>query len=332
VLLGQNMQLVRGSRTILNNVSLSICPGEFVAVLGPSGSGKSTLMKVLSGIVPPDQGKVSLEKTDLKNVPERELCQQIGVVPQDDIIHLHLKVEAALRYSARLRFPPETTDQDIANAITRVLKLTELEDRRNVKIKRLSGGQRKRVSVGVELLESPRYLFLDEPTSGLDPALEESMMTLFQSLAKKGHGVMTSTHSMASLNLADRLLVVMDGFLIYYAPPKLAAKHFGVDHYSEIFKAIRTGSAAEWSRRFTSSPLSADISSQRKTAEKKVTSVGDALRNMQQVTGIKVDSNAPATQQLAPAKNARPKAELSAEDLLAAIAAEIEAEGKQEKQ
>lgn len=326
VLLGQNLTVSRGSRTILNNVSLSICPTEFVVVLGPSGSGKSTLMKTLSGIMKADQGEVTLDQQNLKTMSDRELCQHIGVVPQDDIIHRHLKVEAALNYAARLRFPPETDPQIINDAVERVLKLMELEDRRNVRIKRLSGGQRKRVNVGVELLDSPRFLFLDEPTSGLDPALEESMMRLFQSLARKGHGVLASTHSMASLNLADLLLVVMDGFLIYYAPPAQAAAHFKVGHYSEIFKAIRSASAADWARRFASSPLSANIT-QKRVRPKKATNINDALLNMQKITNIKVDAPPKAPQPSKPKAQKDPKKSAgSVDDLLASLAAEIEEE------
>ncbi|MDF1660553.1 MAG: ABC transporter ATP-binding protein [Planctomycetota bacterium] len=328
MLLGQNLTVTRGSRAILNNVSLSICPTEFVVVLGPSGSGKSTLMKTLSGIMKADQGEVTLDQQNLKTMTDRELCQHIGVVPQDDIIHRHLKVEAALNYAARLRFPPSTDPATIKTAVDRVLKLMELEDRRNVRIKRLSGGQRKRVNVGVELLDSPRFLFLDEPTSGLDPALEESMMRLFQSLARKGHGVLASTHSMASLDLADLLLVVMDGYLIYFAPPSRAAAHFQVKHYSEIFKAIRTASAADWARRFSSSPLSATITQKRVTA-KKATNVNDALLNMQRATGIKVDTNPAPPSKAPPAQTASAKANKpvgSVDDLLASLAAELEEE------
>jgi ABC transport system ATP-binding/permease protein len=315
VLLGQNLKVVRASRAILNNISLSICPSEFVVVLGPSGSGKSTLMKVLSGILEPDQGQVTLDSVRLNKIQDRELCQQIGVVPQDDIIHRHLNVEAALNYAARLRFPSDASQEVLEKAIQRVLKLTELEDRRSVKIKRLSGGQRKRVNLGVELLESPRFLFLDEPTSGLDPALEESMMRLFQSLARQGHGILTSTHSMASLDLADLLLIVMDGFLIYYAPPQNAAEHFEVDHYSEIFKAIRTASAAEWAKRFAHSPLSKQST---------------AMRRLPSMTHPAPPPSSQNTEPQSREKNSQSlKAPAnSAEELLASIAAEIEAEGK----
>lgn len=346
MLLGQNLCLTRGSRAILSKVSVSLCPGEFIVVLGPSGSGKSTLMKCLSGIIAPDSGQVSLDSKALSDIPERERARMIGVVPQDDIIHTKLRVEAALSYSARLRMPPNTSSEAIQQRVDAVLTMLELTERRSVKIQRLSGGQRKRVSIGVELLDSPRFLFLDEPTSGLDPALEESSMRLFQQLSRKGHSVVASTHSMASLDCADHLLIVMAGRLIYFGPPKLAAPHFGVSHPSEIFKAIRKGNAEQWEARFRGSMLAPDATAKRLgAAQSSLAKLAVPGMNLHPELQKKLGQSAsPPPQRAAPPKVApTPKAEspasakatpsaakaapsASVDDLLASLAKEIEEE------
>lgn len=257
MLVAETVSLTRGSRRILSAVSLSLNEGEFVVVLGPSGSGKSTLMKAMAGIISADKGRVILDGRALSAIDQEERCRAIGVVPQDDIIHPQLKVEDALRYAARLRFPHGSPAEEVEGRVEAVLAMLELSERRKVRIKRLSGGQRKRVSMGVELLRSPRFLFLDEPTSGLDPALEETMMALFRSLARQGHGIIASTHAMASIDLADQVLIIMAGELIFLGPPSRALAHFSVRHPSEIFKVIRGAEAGHWRARFASSPLAA---------------------------------------------------------------------------
>src|SRR5690606_24877938 len=114
------------------------------------------------------------------------LKQSIGYVPQDDIIHLELTAERTLQYVSLLRLPRDTSPAERAERIRKVLELLELTERKDVPVRRLSGGQRKRVSLGVELMTEPNLIFLDEPTAGLDPALESKMMVLFKELAQQG--------------------------------------------------------------------------------------------------------------------------------------------------
>jgi ABC transport system ATP-binding/permease protein len=269
----------RGSRTILAGASVALEAGEFVVLLGPSGSGKSTLMKSLAGIVEADAGHVELEGTRISELAPKERARQIGVVPQDDIVHRGLRVEDVLRYSARLRLPSTSPPELIDGRVEAVLRVTELGDLRRQRVRRLSGGQRKRVSLGVELLDSPRYLFLDEPTSGLDPALEEDTMALFARLAAAGHGVLASTHAMASLDRADELLVVMDGRIIFFGPPAAAPGHFGVAHPSEIFRSLRTAEAEQWQRRFHGTPLRARSLGARRGEARPVADVAPGARS-----------------------------------------------------
>ena len=150
-------------RTILDDVSLSIEPGQLVALVGGSGAGKSTLMKTLLGIEPTTSGTVFLNGDDLRR--NFDLYRtQIGYVPQDDIVHADLTVEEVLTYACQLRLPPDT---NISTVVDHTLEQIKLEHVRHTFIRDLSGGQRKRVSIGVELLADPKLFFLDEPTSGL---------------------------------------------------------------------------------------------------------------------------------------------------------------------
>ena len=171
--------------TLLNNLSFSIPPRKFVALVGGSGAGKSTLMDALNGLRPAQEGKVLYNGQDYyRNLAA--FSTQLGYVPQDDIIHRDLTVERALYYAARLRLPSDFTNEQIQQRINEVLEDVELTPRRKLLIKKLSGGQRKRVSIALELLANPSVFFLDEPTSGLDPGLDRKMMFLLRKLADKG--------------------------------------------------------------------------------------------------------------------------------------------------
>lgn len=245
----------RGGYTILAGVSVGVHAGEFGVLLGPSGSGKSSLLKVMGGLIRPDSGEVLLRGKDLYRLDPAQAAASIGMVPQDDIIHTQLKLRSALDYAARLRFPAATPEPEIKGAVDRVLEELELEHRAGVRIRKLSGGQRKRASMGIELLQAPPVLLLDEPTSGLDPDLEATTMKLLRKLADQGRAVVTTTHSTASLALADFLIVVVQGHLAWYGPPKAALAHFGVSDPDLIFKALRKAKPASWGARYRQSPI-----------------------------------------------------------------------------
>jgi ABC-type multidrug transport system ATPase subunit len=250
---------VNGSN-ILSNVSLSVHPGEFVGLLGPSGAGKSTLLNALNGFRPAEQGRVLLNGTDLYKNFDR-FRSLVGYVPQDDIVHKSLSVYKALYYSALLRFSRAQFSEQIErkNAIkqrvTEVIRTLGLEAQTKTKIKRLSGGQRKRVSLGIELLTSPPLLFLDEPTSGLDPGLEERMMTLFHNLSKEGRIVIITTHIMETLELLDLVAILVQGHLVFYGPPQLALKAFKVEEFSEIYTRLDQFHPAELASQYRTSPI-----------------------------------------------------------------------------
>ncbi len=223
---------------LLNDISLVIPPRKFVALVGGSGAGKSTLMDALNGLRPAQQGVVFYNGKDYY----RHLAAfstQLGYVPQDDIIHRDLSVEHALYYAARLRLPGDFTEKQIRERIDSVLDDVEMKGRRKSLVSRLSGGQRKRVSIALELLANPSVFFLDEPTSGLDPGLDRKMMLLLRKLADKGHTIVLVTHATNNINACDYVcFLTQGGRMAYYGPPNDAKTYFGKTDFAEIYSAL----------------------------------------------------------------------------------------------
>ena len=209
---------------------------SLLAVVGPSGSGKSTLLKALTGYRPADQGTVLYDGRDLYR-DFAELRQRIGLVPQDDILHKQLTVRSALTYAAELRFPAGHREGRAPGPDRRGAPRAQASSSAAKKpIHSLSGGQRKRVSVALELLTKPSLIFLDEPTSGLDPGMDREVMQLLRGLADDGRTVLVVTHSVLSLDVCDQLLVLAPGGTIaYFGPPEEALAFFGYEHWPEVF-------------------------------------------------------------------------------------------------
>ncbi|MEV0398663.1 FHA domain-containing protein [Actinoallomurus sp. NPDC050550] len=239
-------------KVLLDHVTFPLGEKCLVAVIGPSGSGKSTLLRALTGLRPADQGVVSYDGRDLYR-DYAELRSRIGLVPQDDILHTQLTVRRALIYAAELRFPDDTRQSERKARVDEVLKELGLDHRRDNKVSSLSGGQRKRVSVALELLTKPSLLFLDEPTSGLDPGLDKSVMQMLRGLADDGRTVAVVTHSVANLDICDRLLVMAPGGRIaYFGPPKEALPFLGFDDWADVFQAFDDPSI-DWGGRYLQS-------------------------------------------------------------------------------
>lgn len=250
---------------LLNQVSFPIEPSQLIAIVGGSGTGKSTLLKTLLGIEPFSQGQVYLNGKDLR-VNFNMYRTQIGYVPQDDIVHRDLTVEKVLTFAAKLRLPP---DSDIPSVIHKTLAEVELSDRKQTLVKNLSGGQRKRVSIAVELLANPKLFFLDEPTSGLDPGLDKKMMELLQRLAREDTRTLALvTHATANIKLCDRVVFMgRGGNLCYFGPPKQAPNFFELqdNDFAEIYNELEKSPdenggleieqhCCQWSQKFQSHP------------------------------------------------------------------------------
>ncbi|MFB7507360.1 ABC transporter ATP-binding protein/permease [Streptomyces broussonetiae] len=244
-----------GSKILLDHVSFPVGQKCLLAVVGPSGAGKSTLLNALTGQRPADRGTVLYDGRDLYR-DYAELRQRIGLVPQDDILHPQLTVRAALAYAAALRFPQDTAAAERQARVGEVIRELGLEQRAGQPVHSLSGGQRKRVSVALELLTKPSLLFLDEPTSGLDPGMDRSVMTMLRGLADDGRTVIVVTHSVLSLNVCDRLLVLAPGGKVaYYGPPGDALAFFGFEQWPEAFEAFDRDPDRDWAGEYRDSPL-----------------------------------------------------------------------------
>ncbi|WP_327074995.1 ATP-binding cassette domain-containing protein [Kitasatospora purpeofusca] len=241
-------------RVLLDDVSFPLAEKALLAVAGPSGAGKSTLLNALTGLRPADEGTVLYDGRDLYR-DYAELRRRIGLVPQDDILHTQLTVRRALSYAAELRFPGDTAKEEREARVSEVIHELGLDARADLVISSLSGGQRKRVSVALELLTKPSLLFLDEPTSGLDPGMERSVMQMLRGLADDGRTVVVVTHSVLSLDVCDRLLVLAPGGrTAYYGPPDEALPFFGFTEWPQAFEAFENEDHAAWQRRFRESP------------------------------------------------------------------------------
>ncbi|MEU8896909.1 FHA domain-containing protein [Nocardia sp. NPDC048505] len=226
---------VENNKQLLVDVNMQAGPGTLTALIGPSGAGKSTLARLVAGATNPSIGVVTFEGRSLHGEYEA-LRSRIGMVPQDDVLHLKLTVRQALGYAAELRLPPDTTKADRQKVIDGVLKELSLTEHADTRVDRLSGGQRKRASVAMELLTGPSLLILDEPTSGLDPALDRQVMVMLRELADAGRVVIVVTHSVACLDMCDQvLLLAPGGKTAFCGHPSGVGSAMGTSDWAKIF-------------------------------------------------------------------------------------------------
>ena len=235
-----------GDTLALDDVSLRTGRGRFVMILGPSGAGKSSLLNALTGLHPAAEGEVRYDGMDFYRNPDR-LRSLLGYVPQDDIVHRELTVAEALLFSARLRLPAAAPAFEIRKLVAQTITRLGLSDQRHTPVAQLSGGERKRVSVGVELLGRPTVLFLDEPTSGLDPAAEFKLTELLRHLADGGCTVVCTTHIVENVYLADQLFVIAAGRIVFDGTAQQARETFGVQKLTNLYDRLAERSPAEWS-------------------------------------------------------------------------------------
>ena len=243
-------RVVGNGTTILQDVNLSIRAREFVAIVGPSGAGKSTLITALCGYVQATSGNVLINGNDFYSHIEA-YRNDIGYVPQDDIIHRELNINRAFNYAAKLRMPEDTRPYERQQRCREVLEELALTQHAQTAVRQLSGGQRKRVSIGVELLTGPSLLFLDEATTGLDPGIETQMMKLFRQLADNGRIVVLVTHATKNVMICDKVaFMAKGGYLAFFGPPEEALTYFDTKDFDEIYLRLEERSGDEWGRMF----------------------------------------------------------------------------------
>jgi ABC transport system ATP-binding/permease protein len=248
-------QKVSSNLNLLKDLSFAILPHEFVAVVGVSGAGKSTLLGALSGLKPASDGQVLLNGASLYT-NFHAFRTTLGYVPQDDILHRELPVGRALNYAAELRLPDDTASAERKERVTSVISTLGLVERAGTPVGKLSGGQRKRVSIGAELLTQPGLFFLDEATSGLDPGTESQLMRLLRKLADEGHTILLITHATKNVMLCDQVLfLAKGGNLAYFGPPDQALTYFEVEDFDGIYEKLEdTKSPEEWAEMYRRSP------------------------------------------------------------------------------
>ncbi|HKI40391.1 MAG TPA: ATP-binding cassette domain-containing protein [Mycobacterium sp.] len=229
---------VEHGKQLLDHISLTARPGTLTAIIGGSGAGKTTLSRVIAGYTSPTSGSVTFEGHDI-HTEYASLRSRIGMVPQDDVVHRQLTVNQALNYAAELRLPPDTSKADREQVVAQVLEELELTNHADTRVDKLSGGQRKRASVALELLTGPSLLILDEPTTGLDPALDRQVMMMLRQLADAGRVVLVVTHSVSYLDVCDQLLLVAPGGkTAFLGPPSQIGAAMGTNNWADIFAKV----------------------------------------------------------------------------------------------
>lgn len=234
---------------ICDDVSLSIEPGSLVAIIGGSGAGKSTFMNAISGYGRPTSGNVLVNGEELYQHYDA-LKNIIGYVPQQDIVYDDLTLGEMLNYAAKLRLPDDTTRAERAVRVKDVIEMVELTGKESTLIRKLSGGQRKRASIAVELLPDPSLFFLDEPASGLDPGTERNLMKTLHKMALTGKTVVLVTHSTLNLQECDKIIFMgSGGKLSYYGSAEAAMGFFGVEDLVDTYNLIMQA-PDEWCEKY----------------------------------------------------------------------------------
>jgi ABC transport system ATP-binding/permease protein len=225
-------------KQLLDHISLTARPGTLTAIIGGSGAGKTTLSRLIAGYTTPSSGSVTFEGHNI-HTEYASMRSRIGMVPQDDVVHRQLTVNQALGYAAELRLPPDTSKADREQVVAQVLEELELTKHADTRVDKLSGGQRKRASVALELLTGPSLLILDEPTTGLDPALDRQVMMMLRQLADAGRVVLIVTHSVSYLDVCDQLLLVAPGGkTAFLGPPAQIGAAMGTSNWADIFANV----------------------------------------------------------------------------------------------
>ena len=296
-ILGLN-KWVSNDLNILQDISLAFQPREFVVVVGQSGGGKSTLVDAIAGYRPATHGQVTVNGTNVYENFEA-IRDIIGFVPQKDIIHMELSVFDALDYTAQLRMPPDTTKAERHQRVEEVMQTLDIAHRRDNQIVKLSGGQQKRVSIGVELLTKPGLFFLDEPSSGLDPGTETALMHLMRQMADQGRTIILITHATKNVFLADKVVfLARGGFLSWFGPPDEALAFFDqyrserdrrvsameFDQIYAVLEDTSKGTPEEWAERYRQHPA---------YQKYVIDALGDKARGLQQGDAV-VSVSAPA--------------------------------------
>ncbi|MBK6681799.1 MAG: FHA domain-containing protein [Ignavibacteriales bacterium] len=256
----QHLIYFGGEKRLIDDISLNISPGQFIGIIGGSGAGKTTLMYLICGINKPASGDVKINGESLVANPE-SFKGVFGYVPQDDILHRELEVRESLLYTGRLRLGHQIQEDEIDERAGKVIKKLRLQEAENVKIgspekKGISGGQRKKVNLGQELMTDPNILVLDEPTSGLDPRSDREVMQILRGIADEGRTVLLITHNISEANFkyfTHVIVLAKNGKLAFFGPSSEVKEYFGVEDPAQIFDELDKLTPDEWKQKFKNS-------------------------------------------------------------------------------
>jgi ABC-type multidrug transport system ATPase subunit/pSer/pThr/pTyr-binding forkhead associated (FHA) protein len=266
-----------GDKVLLRSITLAMFPREFIGLMGPSGCGKSTLMDALNGLRPATTGSVSINGLNLYS-HFNVLRRSIGYVPQRDILHEALTVERTLWFAAKLRLPARSSPEQIRGIMNDVIETVGLSGQRQTEFRQLSGGEQKRLSLAVELITKPSFLFLDEPTSPLDPETTESMMDMFRRLADQGRIVVMVTHKFEKFDEMDNVAILTrGGNLAFFGPPRASLEYFDCREPADIYRKIGRQDPDELSARFRISPEYRRYITQRVNETRGLQDIGAAI-------------------------------------------------------
>lgn len=245
----QNIGLNLGTEDSPNYLldDLSLClrgGGQLVAILGPSGCGKSTLMKVIAGLKEATSGRILWMGRNLSEDSDFE-PHEVGYVPQFSIAHEKLEVWECIEDAIKLRCGG-LTREDVEVLLESILEELGMQPIADKRVEVLSGGQRRRLALGMELVSSPHLLLCDEVTSGLDPKAEDDITALMRAVAKKGRIVLNITHSLKHLNSHDSVIVLYQGHLVFHAAPSYLLHYFGIGHQEDLYPRLAERTAQEW--------------------------------------------------------------------------------------
>ncbi len=237
-----NVGVEREGRRLIGGINLTLQPDTFVGVLGPSGAGKSVLLSILNSTMAPTTGTVEFDDgLNLRdNLPY--FRSKLGIVTQDDLVYVDLTVEENLQLAAMVRMP-DISPESLATRVNSALESVGLLEHRVKRVGVLSGGQRKRVSIAVEMLMQPRFLLLDEPTSGLDPGMQARVMEIARGLARRGVTIICTTHTLDTMNFFDQVIVLglrnHIASVVYQGDPRQLLSTFGVGSQADLFDKLQ---------------------------------------------------------------------------------------------
>lgn len=230
---------------MLSKISASFSRGQFIAVIGPSGCGKSTLLKMIAGIATGnEEGTIHW---DGRNLAEEDFNpSEFGYVPQFSIAHEDLTVGECVEYSARLRVSGQSAEER-DSMVDRLLEEVGMGEFRERSVKVLSGGQKRRLALAMELVSSPPILLCDEVTSGLDPRSEDDIVSLLRDVARDGNRLVISvTHSLKHIDSYDAVVVLYKGVLAYAGRPDHLAHYFRIENPSLVYGQLESRDPQGW--------------------------------------------------------------------------------------